>query len=1071
MARWLLVLTICGGLPAFSMTRDTAYVPATQPVRASADPPQVLMRLQKDLSGTFRRFAARSATHGSGKQIITHPIGPSAKAAVPGGPRSRLTTYKARVPHLHASFNERNGTPTFLKAPRLFTPPANAKTADPALSAVHAYTDLFRIQDAFSEFRVTSDHVDDQGRRHVKFQQVYRDLPMWGKELIVHLDANGTVYLFEGRIEPTPRIEVNRTLTAEQALAIVRNDLGTIDDGSTCEAVIYVDNFGTAWTAYAIAAVRGFHTWRYIVDARFGQVLLKYNDTRRVSVSGSGIGAFGTRHDFPVWQEAGAYYLVDTTQPMHAQDPSVPNNPGSGNILVLSANGADPETSRNLVMYFISSTSATGGWDATAVTLYDHLRTIQNYYQTTFGRNAIDTRALNTIGVIHCGGLGLLGNAGWFPGINMIFFGEDAPEMRCMARALDFTAHEFTHGVTSFSANMEYLGQSGALNEAFSDIFACMIDRDDWTMGEDIVTVSPGYGRNLVNPHDSLESQQTQQAGIGPEPAHMSEYRNLPAYQDNGGVHVNATIPGHAAYQIAEGLGAQSIGRAKTEQIFYKALTAHLTRQSNFSDCRRATIQSAEELYGANSPEVAAVAAGWDAVGVVSGDEGPGYVTVTPAQGNDGLLFVFRQNGQSYLGVRAGNGKDYYVSRHPVRETRPVVVQDGAGALFVDATNNLRLASLDPNDTYDVAITSDGIVRSIAGSHDGRYFAFTTTDLDNYLYILDTNDSSGNSNQAVALSLPSDSNISTATLKYADVIDFDLSGKKIIFDALNEIRVTSSTQTFRTWSIGILDLASGSIQSLVPGQQPGVQIGNPAASNTRDWLVAVDVWDNATNLCKTLIVNLTTGQTGLVAQETDPKAEFGWPTFSGDDASIALAYQNQIVRMPVTETAGVFAADFDQREILRANSWYPRYYRSAASVAAPIIQASTTVIAFGEVAVGQSATRSVLVANTGASDLQITGVQLSDPASFTTSGRSMALPSGMTAEITVTFTPRDAGARTGTLTITSDDPATPNLIVSLQGSGVAVAVAADSACCASAGLPAIVLILLVSIIGPCVPSR
>ena len=43
-----------------------------------------------------------------------------------------------------------------------------------------------------------------------------------------------------------------------------------------------------------------------------------------------------------------------------------------------------------------------------------------------------------------------------------------------------------THGVVQNTANLEYQGEAGALNESFCDVFGTMIDRDDWLIGEDI---------------------------------------------------------------------------------------------------------------------------------------------------------------------------------------------------------------------------------------------------------------------------------------------------------------------------------------------------------------------------------------------------------------------------------------------------------------------------------------------------------------------------------------------------------------------------------------------------------
>ena len=56
---------------------------------------------------------------------------------------------------------------------------------------------------------------------------------------------------------------------------------------------------------------------------------------------------------------------------------------------------------------------------------------------------------------------------------------------------LDVGGHEFTHGVTANEANLVFAGESGALNESFSDIFGTMTERFarggtfNWTLAED----------------------------------------------------------------------------------------------------------------------------------------------------------------------------------------------------------------------------------------------------------------------------------------------------------------------------------------------------------------------------------------------------------------------------------------------------------------------------------------------------------------------------------------------------------------------------------------------------------
>ncbi len=1052
----------------------TSSAPAARKeTKANVQLDKVFVNMQRMLNATAARYSSPPDPNSPGKKRLELPSG-TAKRIVRGAGASRLSAYKSRFPDLKVCYNETNGTAKFIKAKGLFVPGKTAKTADIPLACLQNLRELLGVHDAHSEFRKKSEVVDDLGLTHVKFQQVYNGLVLSGKEIIVHLDKDQSVYLVEGRVEPTPQIDVTATLSGEQALDVVRGELGHLDALTTCELVIYFGRLNFARLAYDISAVRGLETWKYFVDAKTGQVVEKYDDTRHVSVSGSGSDSWGQTYDFPVWQQGGYNCLVDTTQSMHVSDPSIPNNCGSGNIAVLSYNGADPTTNSQASLYFIYSNGTNGGWDPVAVGVYANLRRVQDYFRQTFNRKAIDNQGLNSIGVIHCGGQNLAGNAGWFPGMNMIFFGEDGAQMASMAKALDFTAHEFTHGITSYSANMEYMYQSGALNEAMSDIFACMVDRDDWTMGEDIVGGSAGYARNLADPHQGLESQEMQQAGIGVEPAHMNEYRNLPSNQDNGGVHVNCTIPGHAAYLIAEGLGSGSIGRAKTEQIFYRALTMHLTRQSNFSDARNATVQSAEELYGAASPEVQAVTAGWDAVGVTGaggtgGDGGGGQVAA--ATGIDGIVFIFEDAGLSYLGGRQGTGDLYLISNYSVTNTRPVVTEDGVGVLFVDSTNNLRMAALSPTDVYDEAVTTEGYVRTIGGSQDGRYFAFTTTDQDNKLYLLDMNDMSGQSNKVFDLSLPSDSNVNVQTLKYADVIDFDLTGKRIIFDALSEIKMGDSSDTVRTWSIGILDIATGKIQSLVPGQQQGIQIGNPAASNTKDWLVAVDVWDKNTSTYETLIVNLNTGQAGLVAQEANPTTMFGFPTFSGDDTYIAMMYQDTIINVPVVELSGTFAGDFDNRTAILNTCYYPRCYRAGKRDIAPKIQASSASIDFGDCALNEPATKTLTITNSGTYDLTIDHVELSDTQNFSCNGTHATIPAGQSIDVTLTFNAREEGDKSATLTIVSDDAASPTISIALRGNVPAgTGTPAAGGMCGSSP-PFLVVLLLFGLMGRFLSDR
>jgi hypothetical protein len=197
----------------------------------------------------------------------------------------------------------------------------------------------------------------------------------------------------------------------------------------------------------------------------------------------------------------------------------------------------------------------------------------------------------------------------WPNGMGSLVFGDGDKRYSPISESLDAVTHEFQHGITNYTAGLIYQNQSGALNEGYSDLFACMVDDDDWTMGEDIALLTPGYLRNLADP--------TQ--GYNRLPTKMSEYDDKPEDDDHGGVHINMSIPSHAGYLMAAGFD-DGIGREATARIWYHALTTYLTPYSEFRHARVATILAAEELYP-NDPTIAAVVQrAWDQVEVLEDD-------------------------------------------------------------------------------------------------------------------------------------------------------------------------------------------------------------------------------------------------------------------------------------------------------------------------------------------------------------------------------------------------------------------------------------------------------------------
>jgi thermolysin len=207
------------------------------------------------------------------------------------------------------------------------------------------------------------------------------------------------------------------------------------------------------------------------------------------------------------------------------------------------------------------------------------------------------------------------------------FFVDSGQNVAQLAGALDIAAHELTHAVTSSSSNLIYLNESGALNEAFSDIMGTSVEffyqtpgtgrgQADYLIGEDVFrALRPGS----VNGIRSMENP-----GMFGDPDHYS--RRFTGTGDNGGVHINSGIPNHVFYLAIEsgtnrtsGLFVTGVGAANREQIekvFYRAFVFLLPANATFSTARAATIQAARDLYPTNAAVLNAVTQAWTAVGV-----------------------------------------------------------------------------------------------------------------------------------------------------------------------------------------------------------------------------------------------------------------------------------------------------------------------------------------------------------------------------------------------------------------------------------------------------------------------
>jgi len=238
-----------------------------------------------------------------------------------------------------------------------------------------------------------------------------------------------------------------------------------------------------------------------------------------------------------------------------------------------------------------------------------------DYFKSIHGRNSFDNGGATVKCYVHYGVNYV--NANW--NSSYITMGDGNGTTVDTYVTLDVVSHEFGHGVTQKTADLVYSGESGAINEAYSDIWgACVsnyannlfpgLNKNIWLHRIDVGTAN----RSLMNPHD-YNQPDTYGGGL---------YWTGP----NAEVHTNSGIMNHWFYMLSVGKsGTNGIGNAynvtgigisKAEKIAYRALTVYMTSGTNFSNARTHTIQAATDLYGACSREVMSVTNAWHAVGV-----------------------------------------------------------------------------------------------------------------------------------------------------------------------------------------------------------------------------------------------------------------------------------------------------------------------------------------------------------------------------------------------------------------------------------------------------------------------
>ncbi|NRS87988.1 Zn-dependent metalloprotease [Flavobacterium sp. 7E] len=246
-----------------------------------------------------------------------------------------------------------------------------------------------------------------------------------------------------------------------------------------------------------------------------------------------------------------------------------------------------------------------------------------DYWSTVHGRNSFDNAGAAIKSYVHYDNA--YDNAYWNGSV--MTYGDGSGTYFDVLTSIDVAAHEIGHAICEKTANLAYQKESGAMNEAFSDIWGACIEyyaaptKNTWLIGEDIERRS-GHAalRSMSNPKSEGQPDTyggTNWINVNCTPAKANDYC---------GVHTNSGVLNHWFYILAVGKsGTNDIGNTyavtginidKAAKIAYRIESVYLSANSTFANARTYGIQSAVELYGAGSAEVIATTNAFYAIGV-----------------------------------------------------------------------------------------------------------------------------------------------------------------------------------------------------------------------------------------------------------------------------------------------------------------------------------------------------------------------------------------------------------------------------------------------------------------------
>jgi bacillolysin len=539
----------------------------------------------------------------------------------------------------------------------------NKANSQNAKQFLEKHKSFFNMKYPVKNLKEVKVEKDAEGKTHVRLQQTINGVAVDKNQINVHYNDTNEITSVNGNYDPKVEdAQINTVPSVKEADAVstAKDAVGAPEqaDFENAELVVFPfeDDYHLAYRVNFEFYSEEQGNWYVYVDAQSGEVIDKYDAMTGLGffsdvinldaaegkseqgpnptaiekagtfkpAGGIGLGTTGalksllTSHgNVPGSGQGSTFYLADTTAAGMGGIFTYNMKNTSNQIWLYSNNDASWKD----VAYSGDSSSWEAVGQGPAVDAHSNSRIVYEYFLENHGRNSLDDEGMAIRSRVHYGKE--YNNAFWSNGIAMMTYGDGDGKQFIPLASLDVTAHEMVHGVTHYNGGLRYRFETGAVNEAYSDTFAAIVDDANWEIGEDIMgSAWLESGRSALRSNENPGKFKVGAVyfpysidGEGRYPMHMDEYYDLPSNMDNGGVHINCTILQYSAYLVAEEYG---MGREVVADTWYRAYD-YLHYDASFAEFREAILQSAIDLYGEGSEEYSAFLKGFDAIGLYEG--------------------------------------------------------------------------------------------------------------------------------------------------------------------------------------------------------------------------------------------------------------------------------------------------------------------------------------------------------------------------------------------------------------------------------------------------------------------